>query len=124
MTTRREMFAHGPARENLLDWLRDAHAMEVQAEAMLTGQASRVENRPEAKARVAKYITQTKLQPREVERCLESLGEDTAGEAEVAHACERIPQREKAITAWLAERTPATVQRCLERECAGRQSKR
>lgn len=31
-------------KENLLDWLRDAHAMEQQAEKMLTAQAGRIEH--------------------------------------------------------------------------------
>lgn len=90
-TARREMIEHDSARGNLLDWLRDAHAMAV---------------------------------ARDVEWCPESRGEDAAGESEVAHACERVPQQEKAIAAWLAEHTPATAQQCLERERTGRQSKR
>ena len=35
------------ARENLLDWLRDAHAMEQQAETMLNAQVERLEHYPE-----------------------------------------------------------------------------
>ena len=33
-------------REHLLDWLRDAHAMEQQAEQMLKAQAARIEHYP------------------------------------------------------------------------------
>src|SRR5690606_36737977 len=36
-------------REHLLHWLRDAHAMEQQAERMLKAQASRIENYPAMK---------------------------------------------------------------------------
>jgi ferritin-like metal-binding protein YciE len=45
------MNEHDPARENLCDWLRNAHAMEMQAESMLKGQASRLEHHPQVKAR-------------------------------------------------------------------------
>ncbi|HJP98644.1 MAG TPA: ferritin-like domain-containing protein [Rhodanobacteraceae bacterium] len=176
-TARKEMNEHDPARENLLDWLRNAHAMEKQAEKMLEGQAKRLENYPEVKARIEQHITETKRQARDVEQCLKSLGEDTsalkdtggkamalmqamggmtmsdevikgaiasyafehmevasytvliaaahaAGETEVAHTCERILQEEKAMAAWLAEHTPAVVQKYLERERSGQQSKR
>lgn len=77
-TARREMNEHDPAREHLCDWLRDAHAMEMQAESMLKGQASRLEHYPEVKARVEQHITETQQQAREVEQCLKSLGEDTS----------------------------------------------
>lgn len=179
MNTARREETHGrdPAHENLCDWLRSAHAMEMQAESMLKGQASRLEHYPEVKARVEQHITETQQQARDVEQCLKSLGEDTsslkdtggkamalmqamggivmsdevikgaiasyafehmevasytvliaaaeaAGEIEVAHACERILQQEKAMAAWLAEHTPATVQQYLQRERAGLKSKR
>ena len=38
--------------ENLLAWLKDAHAMEQQAEHMLKAQASRIDHYPELKARL------------------------------------------------------------------------
>ncbi len=34
-------------QENLMDWLRDAHAMEQQAEQMLKAQAARIEHYPQ-----------------------------------------------------------------------------
>ena len=176
-TARKEAHGHHPAHDNLCDWLRNAHAMEMQAESMLKGQASRLEHYPEVKARVEQHITETQQQARDVEQCLKSLGEDTsslkdtggkamalmqamggivmsdevikgtiasyafehmeiasytvliaaaqaAGETEVAHACERILQQEKAMATWLAEHTPATVQQYLQRERAGLASKR
>jgi len=66
------------AREELADWLRDAHAMEMQAEAMLKGQAARLENYPQLKARIEQHITETQRQARDVEQCLKSMGEDTS----------------------------------------------
>ena len=38
--------------ERLIEWLRDAHAMEAQAESMLSKQASRIQHYPELKARI------------------------------------------------------------------------
>ncbi|GGZ08208.1 ferritin-like domain-containing protein [Pseudoduganella plicata] len=48
--------------ENLNDWLRDAHAMEQQAEKMLTAQAERLEHYPELKARIIQHIEETRGQ--------------------------------------------------------------
>lgn len=66
------------ARDELADWLRDAHAMEMQAETMLKGQAKRLENYPEVKARIEQHVTETQQQARDVQQCLKSLGEDTS----------------------------------------------
>ena len=77
-TVRQEMHEHDPAREHLVEWLRDAHAMEMQAETMLKGQAGRLEHYPEVRARVERHITETQQQAREVEQCLRRLGEDTS----------------------------------------------
>ena len=62
------------AREHLLDWLRDAHAMEQQAEQMLKAQASRIENYPKMKARVEQHLEETRGQQKLLEGCLERLG--------------------------------------------------
>ena len=73
--------------DNLLDWLRDAHAMEQQAEQMLKGQASRLENYPKLKARIEEHITETIGQRELLEGCIERLGgspsvlKDLAGKA-------------------------------------------
>ena len=40
------------ARDNLIAWLRDAHAMEEQAETMLTAQQGRLQNYPALKDRI------------------------------------------------------------------------
>jgi Uncharacterized protein conserved in bacteria len=61
-------------REHLLDWLRDAHAMEQQAEQMLTGQAARIEHYPVLKARIQEHIQETIGQREQLERCIERLG--------------------------------------------------
>ncbi|WP_026616609.1 ferritin-like domain-containing protein [Ensifer aridi] len=61
------------ANENLLAWLRDAHAMEEQAITMLTSQSRRLENYPELKARIDRHLQETRDQAAMLERCLERL---------------------------------------------------
>jgi ferritin-like metal-binding protein YciE len=46
-------------REWLTQWLRDAHAMEEQAETMLNGQLNRLENYPELSDRIRLHIDET-----------------------------------------------------------------
>jgi ferritin-like metal-binding protein YciE len=50
------------AHEWMIQWLRDAHAMEEQAQTMLLGQVSRIENYPELKDRISKHLEETKGQ--------------------------------------------------------------
>ena len=66
------------ASEHLLDWLRDAHAMEQQAEQMLKSQASRIDNYPKMKARIEQHLEETRGQQKLLEGCLERLGESTS----------------------------------------------
>jgi len=61
------------ARHHLVDWLRDAHAMEQQAEQMLKGQAARIEHYPELKARIEQHIEETRGQQALLETCLKRL---------------------------------------------------
>ncbi len=44
------------------DWLRDAHAMEKQAETMLEQMASRLEHYPQLKTRIEEHIQETRQQ--------------------------------------------------------------
>ncbi len=60
----------------LEDWLRDAHAMEKQAEKMLEAQASRLEHYPQLKARIEQHLTETRGQAEKIEQCLSLLGTD------------------------------------------------
>jgi ferritin-like metal-binding protein YciE len=61
-------------KENLLDWLRDAHAMEQQAEQMLKAQASRIEHYPKIKARIEEHLQETLGQQKLLVGCIERLG--------------------------------------------------
>ena len=66
-------------------WLRDAHAMEEQAEQMLQAQARRIENYPDLSARINQHIEETRSQKQRLETCMEMRGtsrsmmKDTAG---------------------------------------------
>ncbi|MEX0528756.1 ferritin-like domain-containing protein [Raoultella terrigena] len=48
--------------ENYHDWLRDAHAMEKQAESMLKSMAKRVNNYPELGTRIEQHLYETRQQ--------------------------------------------------------------
>jgi ferritin-like metal-binding protein YciE len=72
------------AKEHLLDWLRDAHAMEQQAEQMLKAQAGRLEHYPELKARIEQHLQETLEQQRLVASCIERLGGDNSALKDVA----------------------------------------
>ncbi len=65
--------------ERLLEWLRDAHAMEAQAESMLTKQAGRIEHYPDLKARIEQHITETQNQARLIEGCLQRYDASYSG---------------------------------------------
>ncbi|KPA90336.1 ferritin-like domain-containing protein [Pseudomonas sp. RHF3.3-3] len=61
-------------QENVLDWLRDAHAMEQQAEKMLKAQSERLEHYPQLKARIDQHIQETLGQQQLIDECLRRLG--------------------------------------------------
>lgn len=63
-------------RDWLIQWLRDAHAMEEQAETMLNGLLGRLENYPDLAERIRVHLEETKTQAERLERCLEQLDED------------------------------------------------
>ena len=66
------------AREHFLDWLRDAHAMEEQAETMLTAMESRLEHYPELRARISQHIQETRHQAERLRYCIQDAGADTS----------------------------------------------
>ncbi|MBE5251904.1 MAG: DUF892 family protein [Enterobacterales bacterium endosymbiont of Blomia tropicalis] len=57
--------------ENYHDWLRDAHAMEQQAESMLNKMADRLEHYPALKQRITQHIEETKQQQAMLKQLLE-----------------------------------------------------
>src|SRR3954469_14789788 len=64
--------------ENLLDWLRDAHAMEEQAEHMLRAQIGRIEHYPVVKARIEQHLQETLGQQALLRERIEALGGSTS----------------------------------------------
>lgn len=66
------------ARETWMSWLRDAHAMEAQAETMLNAQAGRLENYPALRMRIEQHLRETTAQREQLERLFETLGEDVS----------------------------------------------
>ncbi|MFC4729067.1 ferritin-like domain-containing protein [Coralloluteibacterium thermophilus] len=61
-------------KERLLQWLRDAHAMEAQAETMLKAQSERIKHYPALEARIAEHIKETEGQKQLLEGCITRLG--------------------------------------------------
>ncbi|WP_394892209.1 ferritin-like domain-containing protein [Mesorhizobium sp. AaZ16] len=66
------------AREWLIQWLRDAHAMEEQAETILAGQLSRLEHYPDLSKRIREHLEETKAQASRLKACLDRIGEGTS----------------------------------------------
>ena len=65
-------------REHLLAWLRDAHAMEQQAEMMLSSQIDRLEHYPDLRSRLALHLDETRAQRELVKGCIARLGGDSS----------------------------------------------
>lgn len=64
------------ATDLFITGLKNAHAMENQALAIMKPQASRIENYPDVEAQLNRHITETEGQIARLERILESQGED------------------------------------------------
>jgi ferritin-like metal-binding protein YciE len=71
-------------QDNLLDWLRDAHAMEQQAESMLKAQADRLEHYPMLKQRIEQHIQETLGQQTLLKGCIDRLGGSTSALKDMA----------------------------------------
>jgi ferritin-like metal-binding protein YciE len=70
--------------EMLVDWLRDAHAMEKQAEQMLANTASRIDNYPELKQQIERHLDITKTQAERLQACIERHDTGTSAVKDVA----------------------------------------
>jgi len=66
-------------KDRVDQWLRDAHAMEEQAETLLKGQAGRIENYPALSARIEAHITETISQRERLEACIARRGSSSSG---------------------------------------------
>jgi len=65
-------------KEELIDWLRDAYAMERGLEVTLEKMADNADAQPEVRDRLRLHLQETKGHAEEVKACLESLGADTS----------------------------------------------
>ena len=66
------------SEERLMQWLRDAHAMEKQAEQMLSALESRIESYPKIRSKIKAHLRETKDQAKRLERCIERRGGSTS----------------------------------------------
>ncbi|MER9658200.1 DUF892 family protein, partial [Mesorhizobium sp. M0152] len=66
------------SREWLVQWLRDAHAMEEQAETMLNGQLKRIESYPELRGRIRQHLDETRQQAARLKTCLDRIGQGSS----------------------------------------------
>lgn len=65
-------------QEHLLAWLRDAHAMEQQAETMLSATISRLKHYPDLRRKLEEHLEETKRQQKLVNDCISRLGGDNS----------------------------------------------
>lgn len=65
-------------KDRLVQWLRDAHAMEMQAEKMLDDTSQRLEHYPELRSQLQKHMDETRDQARKIESCIKRLGGDAS----------------------------------------------
>lgn len=66
------------AEQRLMQWLGDAHAMEEQAETMLSTLAQRMVDYPDIKAQVERHLEETRRQAQDLRACIERHGGDTS----------------------------------------------
>jgi len=62
--------------DRIVQWLGDAHAMEMEARTMLEAFASRLEHYPGLKQRVEQHVRETEGQAQRLENRLQALGQD------------------------------------------------
>jgi ferritin-like metal-binding protein YciE len=66
------------AKYRLVEWLRDAHAMEEQSATMLSSLSSRIENYPELKAKIDAHLDETRQQAKLLEERLNQISGGTS----------------------------------------------
>lgn len=63
--------AQSRMRQQMISWLGDAHAMDMQAIQILENQARRIENYPDLRNRILEHLEETRGQIERLERCIE-----------------------------------------------------
>ncbi len=74
------------ARETLINGLRNAHAMERQAEELMQRQIERTRDYPEMRARLREHLDETREQLTRLEKCLRHMDEATSSLKDTALA--------------------------------------
>lgn len=92
------------ADERLMQWLRDAHAMEKQAETMLSGMEERIENYPQFRKRLD---------------ALGRLGGSASTLKETARICRENLREEEDMAQWLSQNMDQITAEYLDREDRG-----
>jgi ferritin-like metal-binding protein YciE len=72
------------AEERLVEWLRDAHAMEEQAQHILATTASRLENHPELRQQLERDRERSHRQAAMLKQCIAKHGTDTSTLKDIA----------------------------------------
>lgn len=60
--------------DRINQWLLDAHAMEEQAETILSGQSHRIESYPELETRMRQHLEETRSQQVRLDQCIKRRG--------------------------------------------------
>lgn len=66
------------SKENLADWLRDAHAAEQQSATMMHKLADRLENCPALRGRIQRHVEETEQQAKRLEDWMKRAGAKTS----------------------------------------------
>lgn len=61
-------------QKTVIDWLRDAHAMEMQSEKLLKGEVDRLKGYPQLRQGLEQHLHQTRAQQQRLEKHLDHLG--------------------------------------------------
>lgn len=72
------------SEKHFMDWLRDAHAMEEQAERMLNGTAAQLDHYPQLQERLRMQAGESRQQAHLVHECIVRRGGDTSMVKELA----------------------------------------
>lgn len=65
-------------RKHLVNWLRDAHGMEMKAAEILNRQAERLDEYPEMRDRILRHVEETQSQAERVAGCIKRLDGDSS----------------------------------------------
>src|SRR3954469_7558535 len=71
------------ARDHLLSWLKDAHAMEQQAETMLTSKIARLKHYPDLRRKMEEHLEETRRQADLINDCIKQNGGDNSAVKDV-----------------------------------------